>query len=342
MVDPIRHNKECGKLSLVRSQPYTHSASEELAKDYSNAEADWVPEQDLEPAIQCIVSNTDWWGIARKELMSNLKEQRTVEELAELGSDDAEVYLNVVAKARKALEEAQRCRSLGAAKCSTEECDSYVKLAQALGITDYNTLAAALTPLRHISTGGVLRSNNMSGAAWVQIDHGKLWDLQKEPSLAKGDTEAIMAVMAHPVDSSLFAVDHDWEESTDLEHQRHFSVFNVQITVGKTPISLLTGIESELCKCWGSIQEDEKESILVTTLVTEPTEADSDKPGCNKWMDSCRFHRQLVKGWNSTPRRGTDRGSNANINCVETHVNELVEKDTPHASVFTTVLNTFA
>ena len=88
MVDPVRHGKECDKLSLVRSQPYTRSASDELAKDYSNAEEGWVPEPNLEPAIQCIVSNTDLWGIAREELLSNIKEQRTVEELAGLGNDD--------------------------------------------------------------------------------------------------------------------------------------------------------------------------------------------------------------------------------------------------------------
>ena len=59
MVDPVRHSKECDKLSLVRSQPYTRSDSEQLAKDFPDAEQGWVPEQDLEPAIKCIVSNTD-------------------------------------------------------------------------------------------------------------------------------------------------------------------------------------------------------------------------------------------------------------------------------------------
>ena len=181
MVDPVRHGAECDKPSLVRSQPYTHSASAELTKDYSNAEEGWVPEKDLEPVIQCIVSNTDVWGIARTELLINLKEQKnTVEELAILGKDDAEVYLNVVKRARRALEDAQRCCMLGKANCSAEEWESYVQLAQVIGIMDYNILAPALTPLRLISTGGVLWNSNMSGAAWVQIDHGNVWELQKE------------------------------------------------------------------------------------------------------------------------------------------------------------------
>ncbi len=79
------------------------------------------------------------------------------------------------------------CRGVGCVRYA------YVQLAQAIGITDYDTSAPTLTPLRHISTEGVLRENNMNGAAWVQIDHGKVWGLQKEPSLARGDVEAVMA-----------------------------------------------------------------------------------------------------------------------------------------------------
>ena len=121
-------------------------------------------------------------------------------------------------RARKAFEDAQRCRRLGQENCSVEAWESYVKLAQGIGINDFNCPAPTLTPLRHISTGGVLRDNNMSGPAWVQIDHGKIWDLQKEPSLARDENEAVMSSeVVRLVESS----ENDDNELIDSDNLRH-------------------------------------------------------------------------------------------------------------------------
>ena len=220
LVDPVRHNEECDKLSLVRSQPYTRAASDQLVQSFSNAEEGWVPEQNLEPAIQCIVSNTDLWGIAREELINTFKSTRTAEELSMMGHDDAEIYLTIVDKAKKALEDAQQCRMVGQANCTAEEWSSYVQLAEAIGIVDYATPSPTLTPLRHISTGGVLRNNVLSGSAWVQIDHGTIWDLQKEPVLTRNGTEEIMtnkAFTEEPTEDFMEdqGVVQEWEESLE-------------------------------------------------------------------------------------------------------------------------------
>ena len=326
MIDPVRYDAECDKLSLVRSQPYTRETSDRLAKDYPNAEEGWAPEQDLEPAIQCIVSNTELWGIAREELLSKLKERNTVEELAKLGKNDAEIYLTIVGKAQKALEDAQQCRSLGQSHCSTAEWDSYVRIAQAIGISDYDRQASTLTPLRHISTGGVLRDNNMSGPAWVQIDHGKMWDLQKEPSLARDDTEVVMTV--RPVE-----LDDDRVELQDVDNVRHFSAFNVQITVDKTPASKLLAMDRTLCQYWWPIQEDESDFMWVTTLLTDREKAAVNTVDC----ESIQYSRE---GEDSSVQKTKKR--QASVNCGDTSVDGTATKDVLPASVFSMALSEFA
>ena len=77
----------------------------------------------------------------------------------------------------------------------------------------------------------------MSEAAWVQIDHGKVWDLQKEPVLALDGVEAVMATTACSVEPS---PQYERKEPLDLDNLKHFSVFNVHITVDKVPDSQLT------------------------------------------------------------------------------------------------------
>jgi len=279
-------------LSLVRSQPYTRAASDQLVQSFSNAENGWVPEQNLEPAIQCIVSNTDLWGIAREELINTFKSTRTAEELSMMGHDDAEVYLTIVDKAKKALEDAQRCRMVGQANFTVEEWSSYVQLAEAIGIVDYATPSPTLTPLRHISTGGVLRNNVMNGSAWVQIDHGVIWDLQKEPVLTRNGTEEIMTNKVFTeTPAGDFMEDQggmqEWEESIDVKDQQHFSVLNVQITVDRTPIEKLTGLDRELCRCWGP--REDHDDTQISTMVTTST---------GHCIDSILHHQELVSGWN--------------------------------------------
>ena len=322
LVDPVRHNEECDKLSLVRSQPYTRAASDQLVQSFSNAEEGWVPEQNLEPAIQCIVSNTDLWGIAREELINTLKSTRTAEELSMMGHDDAEIYLTIVDKAKKALEDAQQCRMVGQANCTAEEWSSYVQLAEAIGIVDYATLSPTLTPLRHISTGGVLRNNVLSGSAWVQIDHGTIWDLQKEPVLTRNGTEEIMtnkAFTEEPTEDFMEdqGVVQEWEESLEGKDQQHFSVLNVQITVDRTPLEKLTGLDRDLCRCWGPI--DDQDDPQISTIATTYT---------GHCIDSILHHQELVSGWNVYGKEP-----------VSSQVDRISRSENVVSSVYTVALN---
>ena len=94
-------------------------------------------------------------------------------------------------------------------------------------------------------------------------------------------------------------------KSIELGNQRHFSVFNVHITVDKVPILQLTMTDRTFCKCWGSIQDDENESFMVTTMATDPTGANSTDSGFKTSMDSGTYHLQLVVDWNPKSFKST-------------------------------------
>ena len=62
-------------------------------------------------------------------------------------------------------------------------------------------------------------------------------------------------------------------KSIELGNRRHFSVFNVHITVDKVPILQLAVVDCALCEYWGSIQDDEHESFVVAAVAADPTGA---------------------------------------------------------------------
>ena len=86
-------------------------------------------------------------------------------------------------------------------------------------------------------------------------------------------------------------------KSIELGNRRHFSVFNVHITVDKVPILQLAVADRALCECWGSIQDDENASFVVAAVAADPTGADSVDSGFKTSRDSGTYHLQLVADW---------------------------------------------
>ena len=301
--EPTRYAQECDKLSLIRSQPYTHTESDRLAQTLENNEEGWKPVEDLEPAIQNIIANTELWGIAKTELVKGIRANWTG--LGTKGSDellsltDAELYMEVVTKTKEALHEAQQCREKGRGSCSKDEWSRYTTLAGAIGITDYEKVAPTLTPHRHISAAGTLRDDIMQGPAWVQIDTGVEWKLKEEPSMIQGDTHEVMSSRQKDIEeikrSHQVIEDHERMCPT----RQNFKVFKVHVTVDRKPLTEMNGTELTLCRCWTDPEDEDKDTRQINSntmwLKNVESQLKMNAEEITTWTNPEGLHQELIK-----------------------------------------------
>ena len=337
--EPTRYAQECDKLSLIRSQPYTHKESDKLAQNLEHNEEGWKPVEDLEPAIQNIIANTELWGIAKDQLIDGIRKSwvdlDTKDSKEFLLLKDADLYMAIVKKTKEALAEAQQCRERGRGHCSQDEWDRYAKLAEAIGIKDYEKVAPTLTPYRHISSGGTLRDDIMTGPAWVQIDTGVEWKLKEEPAMVQNDTQEVMTNVRKEGDT--IRANHKCLE--DLEYayptRRNFEVFKVQITVDTKPMNEMSGTELALCQCWTDSEYNDEGTSQINSnsmlLEMEENLLTKDDTG---WTHPDELHQELVQSGNWR----TQQSKVYKVNSVSIQP-EVKEDGQKMESVFTVALN---
>jgi hypothetical protein len=340
--EPTRYAQECDKLSLIRSQPYTHEESDKLAQNLERNEEGWKPVEDIEPAIQNIIANTELWGIAKVELVKGIRERwagfdiNSSSELLLL--KDADLYLAVVTKTKEALAEAQQCREKGKGFCSEDEWARYSTLAGAIGIKDYETTAPTLTPYRHISSGGTLRDDIMNGPAWVQIDTGVEWKLKEEPAMVQNDTQEVMTNIRKEIE--MIKKDHKCLEDREFmcPTRRNFEVFKVQVTMDTKPLSEMCGTELAMCQCWTDpdyVAEDPNQINSNSRLLGSIENQDNKET--QDWSHPEVVHQELIQSGNwRIPHKRTYESNSIRIQL------ELKEKNQKVESMITTVLRGWA
>ena len=299
VTEPVRYGQECDKLSLIRSQPYTRKDSDALAQNWENNEEGWKPVDDLEPAIQNIIANTELWGIAKTELVKEIRSKWTTENVNGIeGKSDADIYMEVVRRTKEALSEAQQCRSKGKTECSEEAWSKYVTLAKAIGIQDYEAVSDTLMPYRHISASGVLRNDIMKGPAWVQIDTGVEWRLHTEPEMTRNSTQEVMA--------NLRKVTGDVDEGEGrylCPNRRNFTALRVQFTVDSKSVDQMVGTELALCQCWTGPDCVETNTVNSNIIHPGQIELNEAKEEVQWWEDPVTEHHQLATSWNYVKRK---------------------------------------